>query len=44
VAIFTVAKRLEPPTLAEGFDQLFYVELAADRSVRVREVQDDTQA
>lgn len=44
VAIFTVAKRLEPPTLAEGFDQLFCVELAADRSVRVREVQDDTQA
>ncbi len=44
VAIFTVAKRLEPPRLAEGFDQLFHVELAADRSVTVREVQDDAQA
>lgn len=30
VAIFTVRKRLEPPTMAEGFDRLF--------SVRVNEV------
>ncbi len=27
VAIFTVAKRLEPPTAAEGFDQLFRLTL-----------------
>ena len=27
VAIFTVRKRLEPPTLAEGFDRLFQVKL-----------------
>jgi len=25
VAIFTVRKRLEPPTMAEGFDRLFSV-------------------
>ncbi len=30
VAIFTVAKRLEPPTAAEGFDQLFRLTLRAD--------------
>jgi predicted kinase len=35
VAIFTVAKRLEPPSLAEGFDQLFRVEIAEDRSLRI---------
>jgi predicted kinase len=38
VAIFTVAKRLERPTLAEGFDQLFRVEIGEDRSFRVTEV------
>ena len=27
VAIFTVRKRMEPPTLAEGFDQLFEVRM-----------------
>ena len=27
VAIFTMRKRLEPPTLAEGFDRLFKVNL-----------------
>jgi predicted kinase len=35
VAIFTVAKRLEAPTLAEGFDELFRVEINEDRSLRV---------
>lgn len=38
VAIFTVAKRMQPPTLAEGFDQLFRVEIAEDRSFRVIEL------
>jgi predicted kinase len=38
VAIFTVAKRLERPTLAEGFDQLFTVEIDEDRSFRVHEL------
>jgi predicted kinase len=37
VAIFTVAKRLERPTLAEGFDQLFRVEIGEDRAFRVCE-------
>ena len=40
VAIFTVAKRLERPTLAEGFDQLFCVQIAADRSFHVAELAD----
>jgi predicted kinase len=35
VAIFTVAKRLEPPTLTEGFDQLFRIQLAPDRTLSV---------
>jgi predicted kinase len=35
VAIFTAAKRLEPPSLAEGFDQLFRVEIADDRALRI---------
>lgn len=38
VAIFTTAKRLERPTLAEGFDQLFYVCLTPDRTFTVSEV------
>lgn len=38
VAIFTVAKRLQPPVYAEGFDQLFRVEIAEDRSLRITEV------
>lgn len=37
VAIFTAAKRLERPSLAEGFDQLFRVEIAEDRSLRITE-------
>jgi len=31
VAIFTVAKRLEPPTLDEGFDELYRVTIDEDR-------------
>lgn len=38
VAIFTIAKRLERPALAEGFDQLFRVELKEDREFRVSEI------
>jgi len=38
VAIFTCAKHMEPPTLAEGYDQLFWVTVADDRTSRVREV------
>jgi predicted kinase len=37
VAIFTVAKRLERPTLAEGLDQLFRVEIAEDGTFHVSE-------
>jgi predicted kinase len=37
VAIFTVAKRLERPALAEGFDQLFRVEITEDRAFHVTE-------
>lgn len=38
VAIFTAAKRLQPPSFDEGFDQLFRVEIADDRSLRITEV------
>ena len=38
VAIFAVAKRLRPPTRAEGFDQLDRVEIAEDRCLRITEV------
>ncbi len=38
VAIFTTAKRLQPPTLAEGFDQLFRLTLAADRTMTIGEI------
>jgi predicted kinase len=38
VAIFTVAKRLEPPTLAEGFDQLFRLTLKPDRTFHIEEI------
>jgi predicted kinase len=38
VAIFTVRKRLEPPSLAEGFDRLFVVRLnETDRAFEVEE-------
>jgi predicted kinase len=37
VAIFTVRKRLEPPTMAEGFDRLFSVRVnEADRTFDVK--------
>ncbi|MFL6514722.1 MAG: AAA family ATPase [Chthoniobacterales bacterium] len=35
VAIFTTAKRLQRPTKAEGFDELFRVEISEDRSLRI---------
>ena len=35
VAIFTAAKRLQRPTVAEGFDELHRIELNEDRSFRV---------
>jgi predicted kinase len=35
VAIFMTAKRLERPAITEGFDELFRVELAKDRSLKV---------
>ena len=38
VAIFTIAKRLEPPTGDEGFDQLFRVRIAEDRSLHVEQM------
>jgi len=38
VAIFTVAKRLEPPTLEEGFDQLFRLQLTPERTFTVTEI------
>jgi predicted kinase len=38
VAIFAVAKRLQPPTLDEGFDQLFRVEITEDRHFHVLEM------
>jgi len=37
-AIFTAAKRLEAPSLGEGFDQLYRVEINEDRSLRVDEL------
>jgi predicted kinase len=38
VAILATAKRLIPPTAAEGFDRLFEVELTREGSFVVREV------
>jgi predicted kinase len=35
VAIFTVAKRLEPPARDEGFDELFRVQIAEDRTLQI---------
>lgn len=37
VAIFTTAKRLQPPMLAEGFDELFRVTIAEDRSRKIQQ-------
>ena len=38
VAIFTTAKRLQPPKVTEGFDQLFRIEIAEDRSFRITRI------
>jgi len=35
VAIFTVAKRLETPALDEGFDELYRVTIADDRTLQI---------
>ena len=35
VAIFTAAKRLEPPDAVEGFDELYRVTIAEDRTMRI---------
>ena len=42
VAIFTVAKRLVPPTPAEGFDELFRVTLTPDRTFSVSGIAADS--
>jgi predicted kinase len=42
VAIFTVAKRLQRPSHEEGFDQVFTVTLAEDRSFHVEEIPSGT--
>ncbi len=41
VAIFTVAKRFEPPARAEGFDQLFRLTLTPERGFTITEIEDD---
>lgn len=38
VAIFTTAKRLERPTLAEGFDLLYQAEIGPDRALQITEL------
>jgi predicted kinase len=38
VAIFAAAKRLQRPSLAEGFDQLYRVEITKDRALNVIEI------
>jgi predicted kinase len=35
VAIFTIAKRLQPPTVADGYDELFRVEIDEDRALKI---------
>jgi len=41
VAIFTTAKRLEPPSVDEGFDRLFRVRITAERTLDVDDVTRD---
>jgi predicted kinase len=38
VAIFAAAKRLEPPSLQEGFDRLYRVEISKDRTLCISEI------
>lgn len=38
VAIFTCAKRFEPPALSEGFDQLFRISINEDRTFNITEI------
>lgn len=44
VAIFTVAKRFEPPAFEEGFDQLFRVRITPERTLTVAEIVPDPPA
>ena len=39
VAIFTTAKRLEPPTLPEGFDDLFRIEITPEHTFQITRIQ-----
>ena len=39
VAIFTAAKRLQAPTIGEGFDKLFRIEITPERSLRITEIE-----
>lgn len=41
VALFATAKRLAPPTHAEGFDRLYRVRIAADGTFDVRPLPDE---
>jgi len=41
VAIFATAKRLQPPSYAEGFDRLYYVRIAGDGTFEVSHWSDD---
>jgi predicted kinase len=38
VAIFTTAKRLQPPKKEERFDEMFQIEIAEDRSLKVEKI------
>ena len=39
VAIFTTAKRLQPPKVSEGFDELFRVQINEDESMQVSRIE-----
>jgi predicted kinase len=43
VAIFTVAKRLHPPSRAEDFDQLFRVTIEKDRKPKIGAIEGDAR-
>jgi predicted kinase len=38
VAIFTTAKRLQPPKKEEGFDELFRIEITEDRVLKIEKM------
>ena len=39
VAIFTTAKRLQPPAVSHGYDELYRIEIKPDRSFQVSQMQ-----